>query len=312
MRPNTRQAERGQVLAIFALALVAIIAMTGLVLDGGSTFVQRRDQQNVADSAAMAAAYNYVNNADSGFAQAAAQANASANGYANGSSGATVSVSIADGPAGSKDITVSVTRPHANHFAGIVGMSSWNVTTTATARSGPANGAVGAAPIIFNEDAFPGGLPVGTEQAYDEPGSGNQDVPHGPSQFNWTIYCTANGNPCNANTNGVRDLIDGTNGNGATIVKGKTQIGPLNAGSHTALFDAMASLVGECFPVSVVDNHGTFQGLATFCLTGSVGGSTKQIRGYFKTPSEGDELRIVPGATPGSTAFGQYVVQLIN
>ena len=48
-------------LVIFSLCLVAIIAMTGLVIDGGMTFVQKREQQNVADAAALAGAYAYVN-----------------------------------------------------------------------------------------------------------------------------------------------------------------------------------------------------------------------------------------------------------
>ena len=63
--------ERGQVLVIFALALVAIMAMTGLVLDGGSAFVQRRDMQNVSDSAAMAAGYAYSMGGTAGTATSA-------------------------------------------------------------------------------------------------------------------------------------------------------------------------------------------------------------------------------------------------
>ena len=38
-----------------------MIAMVGLVLDGGSTFAQRRDQQNGADLAAVAGANAYLN-----------------------------------------------------------------------------------------------------------------------------------------------------------------------------------------------------------------------------------------------------------
>ena len=63
MTPS-RPHERGQMLALFAICLVAIIAMTGLVIDGGMTMVQRRDQQNVADAAAMAGAYDFANNND--------------------------------------------------------------------------------------------------------------------------------------------------------------------------------------------------------------------------------------------------------
>ncbi len=58
--------EDGQMLVIFSLCLVAIIAMTGLVIDGGMTFVQKREQQNVADAAALAGAYAYVNSGFTG------------------------------------------------------------------------------------------------------------------------------------------------------------------------------------------------------------------------------------------------------
>ena len=56
---SDQRRDGGQVLVVFALALTAIVAMTGLVLDGGSAFVQRRNMQNVADNAAMSAAYAY-------------------------------------------------------------------------------------------------------------------------------------------------------------------------------------------------------------------------------------------------------------
>ena len=54
------RANNGQIIVIFALALVAMIAMVGLVLDGGSTFAQRRGQQNAADLAALAGANDYL------------------------------------------------------------------------------------------------------------------------------------------------------------------------------------------------------------------------------------------------------------
>ena len=54
------RASDGQIIVIFALGLVAMIAMVGLVLDGGSTFAQRRGQQNAADLAALAGANQYL------------------------------------------------------------------------------------------------------------------------------------------------------------------------------------------------------------------------------------------------------------
>ena len=63
-RHADRERERGQIIVIFALALVAIVAMVGLVLDGGSAFAQRRDEQSAADLSALAAANAYMLDSD--------------------------------------------------------------------------------------------------------------------------------------------------------------------------------------------------------------------------------------------------------
>jgi hypothetical protein len=51
-RPASR--PDGQIVVIFAVALVAIAMIVGLVVDGGMAFLQRRDGQNDADLAALA------------------------------------------------------------------------------------------------------------------------------------------------------------------------------------------------------------------------------------------------------------------
>lgn len=48
--------HHGQILVIFALALVAIVGMVGLVIDGGAAFAQQRVAQNGADGTATAGA----------------------------------------------------------------------------------------------------------------------------------------------------------------------------------------------------------------------------------------------------------------
>lgn len=56
MNTNRHRNERGQVLVIVAVALVAIMAMVGLVVDGGFAWGKQRDTQNAADAAAEAGA----------------------------------------------------------------------------------------------------------------------------------------------------------------------------------------------------------------------------------------------------------------
>jgi Flp pilus assembly protein TadG len=55
MRRSRRvHSEQGQILVLFTLALVALIVMTGLVIEGGNLFGQQRIAQNGADAAANA------------------------------------------------------------------------------------------------------------------------------------------------------------------------------------------------------------------------------------------------------------------
>lgn len=313
--------EDGQMLAIFAICLVAIIAMTGLVIDGGMTFVQRREQQNVVDAAALAGAYAYVNTGSESSAGPAATAAAAANGYTAGVDGVTIDVSTAM-VNGALNVTASMTKPHRNFFSGILGFTSWPVSTTATAIGGMPNAALGAMPIIFNKKAFPHAVGAGAEMSFDEPGNGNEDVPQNAAQFNWTVFCTANGTGnggpgngnggCNGDSNTVRDLINDKGK--STLVKLDDDIGPLNAGAHATLFSDLADLVGTDhneFPVAIVDDEGKMVGWAMFHLTGSVGGSTKQIRGYFVSPVNRGNLKIVQGVNAGGN-YGDTTVHLTN
>jgi len=291
-------------LVIFALALIALIGMVGLVIDGGDTFLQRRDQQNAADAAAMAAGYAYVNGQS---AATAAQTVATANGYVHGADNTTVTVTI-----GATAITVDITRPHRNYFSGVLGLNSWNVSTTASVQAGTPNGTYGAMPLLFNKKAFddPTNKNQNSPGNFDEPGTGSEDVPQTDSTFNWTVFCTASGNPCNADTNTVDDLInqDGT----STTIYLDDDIGPLNAGSHTALFNSLSDKVGKAYPVAIVNDAGEMIGWAYFHLTGSVGGSTKQISGWFEDQVNAPPMVISQGHDGADGTYGAYVVKLID
>ena len=52
--------EHGQALIIIALAMVGLVAIVGLAVDGSAVFADQRHAQNAADTAAMAAAYAKV------------------------------------------------------------------------------------------------------------------------------------------------------------------------------------------------------------------------------------------------------------
>jgi hypothetical protein len=299
--------DGGQVLVIFALALTAIVAMTGLVLDGGAAFAQRRNMQNVADNAALAAAYAYGMGGGVSGAQAAARSTSASNGYTDGSGGVSVNmVTNAPGGAG-RTFEVTISGPHANNFAGIVGMSTWQITTTAMTKAGWPNAVKGAMPIIFNQKAFSqNGAGIGHEATYSEPPPGSQDVPQTSATFNWTMYCDM----CNADSSVVSDLIQ--HGGLSTETTLNDKISPLNAGSHATLYSDLALYgIGGEFPVPIVDDNGLMVGWAMFHVTGSNGGSTKSISGYFVSPINSNNFLIVDTA-PAGGQFGNYTVTLIN
>lgn len=299
--PRSRQEpERGQLLVIFALALVALVGMVGLIIDGGDTFLQRRDEQNVADAAAMAAGYAYVNSQDP---TAAAQTLASSNGYTSGTNNTTVTVTV-----GATSIQVDVSRPHQNYFSGVVGFASWGVSATASVQAGTPNGAYGAMPIIFNKKAFQNAANTtkGTPASFNEPPNGNASVPQDAASFNWTVFGTANGNNDNLNSQ-LADAYINDNGNPTTVYPMIDGISPLNAGSHTTLYSDLAARVGGTYPVAVVDDAGVFLGWANFHLTGSVGGGTKQISGWLDTSYNSNKMVITAGKGNGTATFSTFV-----
>jgi len=304
-----RNSERGQVIVIFALALVAIIAMVGLVLDGGSAFAMRRDEQSAADLAALAAANDYVLNSDSTLAIARARTVAAANGYQHGANGVSVNVVITiDNGA---EVTVDISAPHRNNFASIVGMANWTVAVTAKAQSGYPDSANGAGPIIFSIDAFgPTGQPLaayGNPSAPYDFGETNGDIPSSAGDIAWTNY--GNGN---LDSDAVSDIIVGDSIIDKTIAFGE-YIGQVNNGNHATLFGEMdADMSGTNIPVPVVDHNGNFQGWATFHVTSADQGG-HQIKGYFVSPYVSSRLTIKACGFGGCPRFlGTLGLNLVN
>jgi len=304
--------SRGQVIVIFALALVAIIAMVGLVLDGGSTFAQRRNQQSAADLASLAGANDYLLNHDATLATARARSVAATNGYTHGTNDVTVDVAVTT--TNGAEVKVDIQAPHQNHFAGVVGMSTWPVSATATAQSGFPDSVVGAAPMLFSIDAFgPNGTPLAaygnpsSQFTFDHGQGQSGDAPDAPGLMSWTDY-----NPLtNDNTNTMRAIITGQTVVSTTIDFGD-YIGEHNNGQHAALFGDL--IYPADYPVPIVDHTGHFQGWATFHLSGASQGG-KSVTGYFKTNFVSERLTIASCSAAANDCpryVGSYVLKLVN
>src|SRR5512138_668617 len=92
MKSTARQ-HRGQALVLIVLAIVGMIGLTGLAIDGGNAYSDRRHAQNAADTAALAAALKKVRGGTEAQWTQAALDIASANGY-NGASNPRVTVNV--------------------------------------------------------------------------------------------------------------------------------------------------------------------------------------------------------------------------
>ena len=119
--------ERGQILVIFAASLLVIFGIAALVFDGGMMLLEKRDQQNAADASALAGARFLPGNQDK--ANGRALAVAAANGYTAGAGDVKVDVSFPT--ANRVRVTIANTRP--SFFAGIFGMDSFDVASSALA-----------------------------------------------------------------------------------------------------------------------------------------------------------------------------------
>lgn len=119
--------ERGQVLVIFALTLVVLLLFAALAFDTGSMLLERRDQQNAADAAALAGA-RYLP-ASQGAADDAARAIATANGFTEGVDTVTVDVTFP----GTGKIEVVIGSDRQSIFGGILGRADWAVAARAVA-----------------------------------------------------------------------------------------------------------------------------------------------------------------------------------
>lgn len=131
---STTDSARGQVLAIFALSLTALLGAAALAFDAGLLYVERRDQQNAADAAALAGAHYLPDNATS--ARSAALDVALRNGYEASMVTVTTPYLWSGKPStepssGFIEVRIADTRP--SFFAGVLGFLDWSVSARAVA-----------------------------------------------------------------------------------------------------------------------------------------------------------------------------------
>ncbi len=134
--------EHGQAIVLVALMMTGLIAVVGLVTDGGLVFSQRRDLQNAADAAALAGAMQIDENVyratgEVVLDQAAAREAAMA--YLENEGNLTYSVLVQ--PTG---VQVSVSRQASTGFLRVIGINGVEVSARGSAQ--PRHGVAAAVP----------------------------------------------------------------------------------------------------------------------------------------------------------------------
>jgi Flp pilus assembly protein TadG len=128
--------ERGQVMVLICVSLVALMGMIAVVTDFSFMQHQRNMMQTAADSAAIAGSEEL----SYGDQVAAGKADAASNGYTDGQSNVTVSINNppTSGPNSSNTAYVEaiVSKPEPTYFLRVLGVSTMTVSTRAVAYEG--------------------------------------------------------------------------------------------------------------------------------------------------------------------------------
>jgi len=204
-RTRRNDARRGQTLVIFALGLLAFLGMVGLVIDGGNAFAQQRKTQNGADAAAEAGTTELARRAlgvppagndatwDARVNQAIADS-ATYNGltifgtpqYTDFDGVALGPVGTGSIPANTSGVAVNGDRNFRTYVAGVLGMTNFTASASATARTGFVKGVAAnvllpvAFPVILEQCETGGGSNRIVTPLYGSP-PGSHEWPYGPN-----------------------------------------------------------------------------------------------------------------------------------
>lgn len=137
-RPLLRRAladERGGIIAFVAVAMVMLLASTGLAVDLGRGYVERLRLGRAVDAGALAAARAL--RMGQSVAQSEAVAVAGVNGVMNGQQAVSTSIQFAINSRGENTVTMSANRVIPTTFMRVLGRTDMNLAVSATAAVPP-------------------------------------------------------------------------------------------------------------------------------------------------------------------------------
>jgi hypothetical protein len=136
--PKYKQGERGQAIIIVVFAIIGLIGMTSLAIDGGNALIDRRRTETAASAAALTAALTRIEGGDW---RSAALATAKANGYDNNGITSVIEMNTPplSGPyAGNSEyIEVIITSHLKTYFGPVIGVPVVTNVARAVTRTKP-------------------------------------------------------------------------------------------------------------------------------------------------------------------------------
>lgn len=180
--PRSNTGRRGQTLVVFSMTIVAVVAMVGLIVDGGNAYAQQRRAQNGLDAAAEAGTVQLARrlmgvepgNTDAqwdALVLSSVTTTASVNGvqsittpnYVDIDGDVLGPVGTGTIPADAAGVHATGTRDFNTYLAGVIGFNSFQATAEATAVTGylisvSANGLLPLTfPVLFTQCETGGG-----------------------------------------------------------------------------------------------------------------------------------------------------------
>lgn len=141
LRPGVGR-DRGAISVIASLALVPIVAVTAVMVDGGRVWVDRQKVQTAAEAAAMSAGELWARTGTACSTDATALVAANAD-------GSTTSTCSTTGTRYDGVVTVTATKVVSAMFGTIIGRSGTTVTSTASVRVGAVSSTSGLRPTAI-------------------------------------------------------------------------------------------------------------------------------------------------------------------
>lgn len=320
---NIKATEKGQALILIAFAAIALIGFGALAIDGSRAFSDKRNAQNAADSAALAAALGY-SRGEPDYIQWA-EDRATSNGYDNGDK-SDVTITVVGAPSGvcpssaaGIDITVKIVSYVDTTFARVLGRNQVTNAVIATTR-----GCSGYKGALFNGNAIVSLAPSGL--GFDAKGTPDWLITGGGIMVNSSSNPSADcGGSADVSAPGVTAVgntgLQSSCYSGPTPATGTTQI---SYSSYAGLFprqpacNGMAALSGgQWRPQSGADGSKVvFSGDMNFapglyCVTNSPGPFHGQISGnevtfYMMQPGFSMKFNGGGNLTASAPTSGEY------